>query len=288
MRPEKAMAKKIKASAAESLAAGINETPPLRRKCGAMVVHTRLLEDYPEFRQNLVEQERLVARRMASGSARRSGGPISIPVVVHVVYHLAKENISAAQIKSQIDVLNRDYRAQNPDRTKTPSVWSGLVSDAGIEFHLATTAPNGSTTDGITRTKTKQTSFGDDDRVKSSKAGGADPWPSANYLNIWVCNLGNGLLGYAQFPGGPAATDGVVILYKTFGTTGTVVAPYNLAGPPHTRSATGSTSTISGAIPSTARGPTSSPTPPISSNPTSASRPSPTSPAPTGPTATCS
>ena len=25
------------------------------------------------------------------------------------------------------------------------------------------------------------------------------------YLNLWVCTLGGGLLGYAQFPGGPAS-----------------------------------------------------------------------------------
>jgi hypothetical protein len=193
-----------------------------------MIVHTRLMEDNPDFRQKLVDLERLVVRRMASGSARRSGGPIAIPVVVHVVYRTTDENISDAQVKSQIDVLNLDYRAKNPDRTNTPSVWSGLVTDAGIEFHLATTAPDGSTTNGITRTKTRSTSFGDDDSVKSSSTGGADPWPSANYLNIWVCNLGGGLLGYAQFPGGPEATDGVVILNKAFGTTGIVVAPFNL------------------------------------------------------------
>ena len=43
-----------------------------------------------------------------------------------------------------------------------------------------------------------------------------------------MCQLGGGLLGYAQFPGGPAATDGVVILHTAFGTTGTAAAPFNL------------------------------------------------------------
>jgi hypothetical protein len=54
-----------------------------------------------------------------------------------------------------------------------------------------------------------------------------DPWPTDRYLNLWVCNLGSNLLGYAQFPGGPAATDGVVILYAAFGTQGTATAPFN-------------------------------------------------------------
>lgn len=36
------------------------------------------------------------------------------------------------------------------------------------------------------------------------------------------------LLGYAQFPGGPSKTDGVVILNTAFGTTGSAADPFNL------------------------------------------------------------
>ena len=186
--------------------------PPKRRQCGTMSVHYRLIEAHPSFRQNLIDAERFVARRMMSGIAAKAGGPVTIPVVVHVVYNTAAENISDAQIKSQITALNRDYRAKNTDKKKTPAVWRGLVTDANIQFALATKGPDGKATTGITRTQTTKTSFGDDDSVKSSASGGADPWPSAKYLNLWVCSLGGGLLGYAQFPGGPAATDGVVIL----------------------------------------------------------------------------
>lgn len=203
------------------------KAPPRRRLCGTMSVHQRLLEQYPGFRQNLVNLERLVTRRMLSGMAARAGAPTTIPVVVHVVYNTAFENISDAQIKSQIISLNKDYRAKNPDRKKTPSVWTGLVTDANVQFALAPKDPSGEPTSGITRTHTTSTSFGDDDSVKSSATGGADPWPSDKYLNIWVCSLGGGLLGYAQFPGGPAATDGVVILNAAFGTMGTAAAPFN-------------------------------------------------------------
>ena len=59
----------------------------------------------------------------------------------------------------------------------------------------------------------------------TAATGGADPWPADRYLNLWVCNLAGGLLGYAQFPGGPARTDGVVITYTAFGTRGTAAAP---------------------------------------------------------------
>ena len=64
-------------------------------------------------------------------------------------------------------------------------------------------------------------------RVKFAASGGAEAWPADRYLNIWVCHL-NDLLGYAQFPGGPPQTDGVVIDYRAFGTVGTATAPFNL------------------------------------------------------------
>jgi len=108
-----------------------------------------------------------------------------------------------------------------------PDVWKGLLIDAKIDFALATKDPSGKPTTGITRTETKVTAFGPDDEVKSERTGGVDPWPTDRYLNMWVCQLTGGLLGYAQFPGGPAATDGVVILYTAFGTRGVTQAPFN-------------------------------------------------------------
>jgi len=107
-------------------------------------------------------------------------------------------------------------------------VWRGFVADANVQFALAKKDPAGKTTSGIIRIKTTRTSFSDDDSVKSQATGGANPWPSNRYLNIWVCTLAGGLLGYAQFPGGPAQTDGVVILNTAFGTNGTASPPFNL------------------------------------------------------------
>ncbi|MBI1816204.1 MAG: zinc metalloprotease [Deltaproteobacteria bacterium] len=193
-----------------------------------MQVHQRLLETYASFRQKQIALEHMTTRRLVEGVTRGIVGPVTIPVVVHVVHNAASENISAAQIKSQIGVLNKDYRATNPDRTKVPAVWTALVADSNVQFVLASKDPQGKKTSGITRTKTNRTSFSDDDGVKSKSTGGAPPWPSDKYLNLWVCSLGGGLLGYAQFPGGPPKTDGVVILNTAFGTKGTAAAPFNL------------------------------------------------------------
>jgi hypothetical protein len=109
-----------------------------------------------------------------------------------------------------------------------PAVWRGLATDARLQFVLATKDPSGKPTSGITRTKTTRTSFGTGDTVKSKSSGGIDAWQTSKYLNIWVCTLSGGLLGYAQFPGGPPKTDGVVILNSAFGTKGTAKAPFNL------------------------------------------------------------
>jgi hypothetical protein len=223
--------RKSNPSKRKSRSAKKQPTTPQRRQCGTMEVHQRLLEQYPSYRQNLVDIERVVARRMISGMAARSGAPTTIPVVVHVVHNAAVENISDAQITSQIAVLNKDYRATNPDRSKVPTVWRGLVTDVNVQFALASKDPAGNPTTGITRTHTTRTSFSDDNGVKSAASGGADPWPTDRYLNIWVCTFertaSGQLLGYAQFPGGPPKTDGVVILNTAFGTKGTAAAPFN-------------------------------------------------------------
>jgi Pregnancy-associated plasma protein-A len=202
-------------------------TKARRRTCGTMSVHHRLLEMDPGFRQRQMALEHATMRRMEAGVLARVG-ITTIPVAVHVVYNSAAENISGGQIKSQIAVLNRDYRATNPDKAKVPAVFGGLVADARVQFVLASKDPKGKPTKGITRTKTSQTSFGDDDSVKSASTGGAAGWPSNRYLNIWVCTLGGGLLGYAQFPRGPKKTDGVVILNTAFGSTATATAPFDL------------------------------------------------------------
>ena len=154
---------------------------------------------------------------------------IKIPIVVHVVWNTNTENISDAQIFSQIDILNKDYRRQNIDTINTPNVWKNIAADCEIEFCLANTDPNGNTTTGINRVQTNVSSFSmNGDPVMSSSSGGADPWDQDSYLNIWVCDLGSGLLGYASPPSSwPNPNDGVVIGYRYFGNTGTAQPPYH-------------------------------------------------------------
>jgi hypothetical protein len=198
------------------------------RTCGTENVHNRLMVSDQSYVASRARSENFALEYARTRGLTGRRGITVIPVVVHVIYNDPIQNISDAQIKSQILVLNNDYRKANVDVSNLPAVFAALATDARIEFQLALKDPSGNPTNGITRTKTATASFVDDDRVKSAATGGHDAWPRDNYLNIWVCPLGGGLLGYAQFPGGPAATDGVVISYSAFGTIETATVPFNL------------------------------------------------------------
>ncbi len=193
-----------------------------QRDCGTMDHLEMLLEQDPQMSINMEAIEDHTRNFIENGTSSRA--VVTIPVVVHVVYRTNSENISDAQVLSQIDVLNEDFRRTNGDANNK---WS-QAADTEIEFCMATVDPNGNATDGINRVQTGKRSFRTNDDVKKSSKGGVDAWDTSEYMNIWVCNLANGILGYAQFPGGSAATDGIVVLYNAFGRVGTLNSTYNL------------------------------------------------------------
>ena len=176
-----------------------------------------------------------------------------IPVVVHIIHNGEPvgtgANISYAQVVSQIEVLNEDFRRKagtNGFNTHPAGV------DTEIEFYLATTDPAGNILPepGVHRF--------DGGRPSWPKGAVRNPidvlikpvtiWDPNEYFNIWTVNFGGfvsrNLLGYAQFPshsnlrgldadGGSAETDGIVIGYKYFGSSAkgnfpALVAPYDL------------------------------------------------------------
>ena len=150
-------------------------------------------------------------------TSRLVNGKVEIPVVVNVLYKTAAENISLAQIQSQIDVLNEDFNATNADFGNVPALFSGVKANVGITFVLQ----------NVVRKSTNTTSWSTNDAMKKSAKGIAPTTPTT-VLNMWSCNMGGGILGYAQFPGGSSVTDGVVIDNNAFGRTGTVSGVYRL------------------------------------------------------------
>ena len=196
------------------------------RRCGTMELHRLRLtvdREYAE-RRRATEAAATEYERAAGRGASGRGAIIRIPVVVHVIYNSTTENISDTQIHNQIDVLNTDFRLLN-SITDLTTDFSPVAADARIEFGLAVRDPQCNPTTGITRTFTSQTSWPDfSDAMKSAATGGHDPWPSDRYLNIWTIANGGSFIGWAEFPGGPANIDGVVIRHGVFGTGGTVPA----------------------------------------------------------------
>ena len=209
----------------------VAESPVPHRQCGSMAVYERLSEMDLEFRAKQAALEAVsrefVNQRLMPSAKLSAKLSFKIPVVVHCLYNTADQKITTAQVNSQIKILNEDFGLKNKDKKNIPKVWTSLASDAGIEFVLVNKAPDGAPNVGATFTKTDRTGFGTGDTVKRAQDGGVDPWDTKKYLNIWVAPLLGGLLGYAQFPGGPAATDGVVIASLAFGTSGTAKAPFN-------------------------------------------------------------
>lgn len=192
-----------------------------------------------EYLQQQLQRDPLLAQKIAAFESFRenevmlngTGAPapmvIKIPVVVHVLYNTATQNISDAQIKSQIEVLNRDFRRLNADTIHTPAMFRHLAADCEFEFELAKIDPAGRATTGITRRATSIMMYGLDDRIKFTGKGGRDAWDADRYLNIWVGPLAGGLLGYASTIGCDKTIDGVAISPTAFGTMGTAAAPFN-------------------------------------------------------------
>ncbi len=170
----------------------------------------------PSLARRMEEFELKSAEAIAQG--RIVNGVLEIPVVVNVLYRTTAENISLAQIQSQIDVLNKDFNATNSDYNTANNPYSSVRANVGIRFVL----------DQVIRKSTTKTSWGTNDGMKSTAQGGMAAVTPTTKLNLWVCTIGGGILGYAQFPGGASATDGVVIDSKYLGTTGTATYPFNL------------------------------------------------------------
>lgn len=190
-----------------------------QRKCAADEVLQEQLKTNVALRTRMSEIDEFTRKIVENPTYRRllANGIIEIPVVVNVLYRTNAQNVSTAQIQSQIDVLNKDFSATNADYNLT-STYNGVKSgDVNVRFVL----------DQVIRKSTNKRSWSLNDAMKKSSQGGINPASPATKLNLWVCNLSSGYLGYAQFPGGSSATDGVVIDDNAFGTTGSASAPFN-------------------------------------------------------------
>jgi hypothetical protein len=154
------------------------------------------------------------------------GQGIYIPVVVHVVYTNNTQNISDHQIYSQIKVLNEDYNRKNADSINTVLAFRPVAANSNISFVITEKDEFDNPVTGIKRVYTAHGPFANSD-IHFTESGGSNAWDSQKYLNIWVCDLADGVFGFGSPPGTSPDIDGIVIDYKYFGTIGTVEFPYH-------------------------------------------------------------
>lgn len=177
-----------------------------------------------------VEQETMIENWIKTNQKRvGQRAVVTIPVVVHIIWNTNAQNISDEQIFSQIEILNKDFRALNAEIATIPAVFQPLIADVEFEFCLAAVDPDGNPTTGITRKFTNNlVGIGGTTAIHYSAQGGQDAWDTERYLNIWVAKFAGGIGGISSFPGeGLLSEDGVQINYLQFGDIN-VSPPYHL------------------------------------------------------------
>jgi len=212
----------------------------------------------PGYLQNVNE----VFNRAKDNHSQNRETVYTIPVVFHVVYNNADENLPDNVLIDQINVLNDAYGYTNADQINLRDTFNTIVGSTDIQFELATVDPDGNPTNGITRTSTSITEFGglgmltgdmsDLERIKSTVDGGEDAWDQTRYLNIWVADMSvsfggqsiTALMGYAtppdnltNWPAGSTGgmSDGVVLQYQAVGSNNPIpldagTGPMNFEG----------------------------------------------------------
>ncbi|HTA61799.1 MAG TPA: M43 family zinc metalloprotease [Bacteroidia bacterium] len=201
-----------------------------QRICGAMQHEQWLQQQNPKRAEQRKAYEQALSNFIKNASAKQNNKTQSItqiPLVVHMVYSSTADSVQDAQIFSQIKILNADYTRTNADTVNTPAPFKSVSSAPMVQYCWAQRDPNGNPTTGIERRKSTTTSWTTDDKVKAYATGGLDAWDPTRYFNIWVCNLGGGLLGYGEFPTASVSnTYGFVAGATCFGDTLLAQPPY--------------------------------------------------------------
>ncbi|TLV03296.1 T9SS type A sorting domain-containing protein [Dyadobacter luticola] len=189
-------------------------------KCGTMDLLNQRFSRQPilkiMFDQRELKLKQAIADRVKSGKSFRTTGLVTIPVVFHIV--MSRQSlVTDAQIQAQLDTINKDYAGTNANASQIPAHFKSLFGQTGIQFCLAQRTPQDAPSTGIVRYTTTRNTFDyTTNLVKHAESGGADAWDTDKYLNVWICDLSGGTLGYATFPDdGVKNEQGVAIDYAS-------------------------------------------------------------------------
>lgn len=232
-----------------SLSVNAQHTTPV---CG----FDKVLDYYRRADPSFQQRFDATFKESSRSAAKHTGTVYRIPVVFHVLYNNATQNLPDSVLLNQIQVLNGAYRHNHANVGNIRPIFQPFAADAEIEFYMADVDPQGNFTNGITRTHTDVSRFGDYvndtsfkplERIKKTADGGIDPWPSDRYLNIWVADMSDStyklvvLYGYATPPTNPlpvnwqganwpALGDGVVLQYQIVGSNNPYSSMVNYIG----------------------------------------------------------
>lgn len=188
------------------------------RNCASQDILEFEMKKNPELISKIEKIEEFTKGALVSDIFEIAQIQIEVPVVVNVLYRTSEENISLSQIQSQINVLNQDFNGGNAEFNQVPGIFAGVKANVGITFVL----------DRVIRKQTTRTSWAVlNEEMKKTAFGGIAPTSPTNKLNLWVCTLSGGILGYAKAPGTALELDGVVLDSRYLGTNGRATAPFH-------------------------------------------------------------
>lgn len=196
-----------------------------RLRCATMEGLERWFQENPGAREQAERNKTLFATE--TGSNQRTDAITIIPVVVHIVGSAARQAVvTDADVIWQINKLNEDFSGVNADSTNGSNFYP-VRGHSELRFCLAQRDPNGLPTNGINRVVSTLTdACSDYEQLKHASSCGADAWNTTEYFNIWVGEVGNCLLGVAQFPGtGDPSEDGIVLAFEGFSNNPAYVDP---------------------------------------------------------------
>ncbi len=198
-----------------------------QRTCATIEKINELKANNPSFAIHHQETMDYLQNPNTAQANRSPNVVVTIPVVFHVLYKTSIQNISDAQINSQLTILNNDFRKLNSDfSTVVPAAFQGLGADVEIVFCKATRTPAGVASTGIERKSVPSTFVFENSYYTTA---GLSAWDPTKYLNVWIGRFTNNqLLGFAYLPSAAGlAYDGLCIGDQFFGNTGTATAPFN-------------------------------------------------------------
>jgi len=187
-------------------------------KCGFLEANEYLFNQDKTAKQRFDQLIKAANEQDAKDIQQKSAiATYTIPVVFHVLHLGGSENISDAQIKDAMVILNRDFAKKNADTTSIINQYKPIAADCQIRFELASLDENGQCTNGITRHYTANTNW------TPSFSNYIYTWDRTKYMNVYVVKtMQAGAAGYTYLPGTAGATaDAIVVLHNYVGSIGT-------------------------------------------------------------------